>query len=119
MDLVDVIYVTVREFPRHELFGLSAQMRSAATSVPLNIAEGQGRHSFREFRQFLRRARASLMELETQIEIARRQRYISDHAADALFDNCQRVVSFVTSRSRFGERRTANESIIRMKSPKR
>ncbi|HYU23686.1 MAG TPA: four helix bundle protein [Thermoanaerobaculia bacterium] len=43
MDLVDAVYRTVRRFPREELFVLSAQMRSAAVSIPCNIAEGCGR----------------------------------------------------------------------------
>ena len=114
MDLVDFVYGVVREFPRDELFGLTSQMRRSATSAPANIAEGRGRHSFREFRVFLRRARASLMELETHVEIARRQHYISDETAKKLFADSLRVVQLInglirnlSGRIRLGDRRPA------------
>jgi len=69
-------------FPRHEVFGLAAQMRRAAVSVPSNIAEGRGRNTAREYRQFLYQARGSAYELETQIEIARQLGYLE--AAEAM-----------------------------------
>ncbi len=84
MDLVDDIYATVHGFPNYELFALSQQMRKAAVSIPTNIAEGHGRFSFRDFRHFLREARASGLELETEILIAVKQRYISEEQANAL-----------------------------------
>ncbi|HUU13476.1 MAG TPA: four helix bundle protein [Terriglobia bacterium] len=58
-----------RVFPRDEKFGLVAQMRRAAISIPSNIAEGQARHTTKEFIQFLSHAEGSLAELETQLEI--------------------------------------------------
>ena len=76
MDLVDEIYRTVLAFPKYETYALSLQMRKAAMSTPCNIAEGHGRFSLRDFRHFLREARASGLELETEITIASRQRYI-------------------------------------------
>ncbi|HEV2720919.1 MAG TPA: four helix bundle protein [Thermoanaerobaculia bacterium] len=84
MDLVDAVYRTVRRFPREELFVLSAQMRKAAISIPCNIAEGCGRWTAAEQRQFARHARGSVLELQTQIEIARRQDFIDDHRSKAL-----------------------------------
>ena len=84
MDLVDAVYRTVRRFPREELFVLSAQMRSAAISIPCNIAEGCGRWTNKEQQQFARHARGSVLELQTQIEIARRQDFIDRHQGDAL-----------------------------------
>jgi four helix bundle protein len=65
------IYRLTREFPREELYGLSTQIRHAAVSVPSNIAEGHGRMSTGEYRQFLGFARGSNFELQTQLEIAR------------------------------------------------
>ncbi len=58
-------------FPREELYGLTSQIRRSAVSIPSNIAEGQGRLSTGEFRQFLGVARGSNCELQTQIEIVR------------------------------------------------
>ena len=70
------IYRCTREFPKDELYGITSQMRRAAISVPSNIAEGSGRHSRKEFVQFLYRARGSLLELENQVEISRELGYL-------------------------------------------
>jgi four helix bundle protein len=71
LDLVVRIYRLTRNFPREELYGLTSQIRRAAVSVPSNVAEGQGRLSSGEFRQFLGIARGSNFELQTQLEVAR------------------------------------------------
>jgi len=71
MEMVTEIYRLTRNFPKEEMYGLVSQMRRAAVSIPSNIAEGQGRQSKGEFRQFLGIARGSYAELETQIEIAK------------------------------------------------
>jgi len=60
-----------QDFPREEQYGLTSQIRRAAVSVASNIAEGQGRLSAGEFRQFLGIARGSNFEVQTQLEIAR------------------------------------------------
>lgn len=62
--LVTEIYRLSRAFPKEEIYGLTSQLRRAAVSVPANIAEGWGRNMTREFIQFLRTARGSLLELE-------------------------------------------------------
>jgi four helix bundle protein len=64
------VYRATEQFPKNELFGLTNQMRRAAVSVASNIAEGQGRGSKPDFAHFLCMARGSLLELETQLEIA-------------------------------------------------
>jgi four helix bundle protein len=71
IELAAEVYRLSRTFPREELYGMSAQMRSAAVSVGSNIAEGQGRLTRGEFRQFLGIARGSNCELQTQLEIAK------------------------------------------------
>ncbi len=70
------VYRTTDQFPRHELYGLSNQLRRAAVSIPSNIAEGKGHRSDREFGHFLFHARGSLLEVQTQIMIARELQYI-------------------------------------------
>lgn len=64
------IYLLTKAYPREELYGLVSQSRRAVVSIASNIAEGQGRGSSREFRQFLLIAKGSLAELETQIILA-------------------------------------------------
>jgi four helix bundle protein len=71
MQLTVVIYRLTKDFPREEIYGLTSQIRRAAVSVPSNIAEGQGRPSTGEFKQFLGIARGSNCEIQTQLEIAR------------------------------------------------
>lgn len=64
--LVKQVYALTRTFPADEKFGLVAQMRRAAVSIPSNIAEGQSRHTTNEFVRFLSLAEGSLAELDTQ-----------------------------------------------------
>jgi four helix bundle protein len=71
MQLTVSVYRLTQTFPREELYGLTSQIRRSAVSIPSNIAEGQGRTSAGEFRQFLGIARGSNCELQTQLEIAR------------------------------------------------
>ena len=71
MLLIKDIFDLTRQFPKEELFSLTAQMRRASYSIPCNIAEGAGRKSRRELLQFLNIALGSLIELETQLDIAK------------------------------------------------
>ena len=72
------IYQLTKDFPKEEIYGLRAQIRRAAVSIPSNIAEGQGRSSTGEFRLFLGHAYGSLCEVETQLIIAQKLAYISE-----------------------------------------
>ncbi|OGY51125.1 MAG: four helix bundle protein [Candidatus Buchananbacteria bacterium RIFCSPHIGHO2_02_FULL_56_16] len=76
MELVVAIYTLTDQLPDAEKYGLTAQMRRAAISIPSNIAEGRRRSSRKDFRQFLIIAYGSGAELETQIEIAKRLSFI-------------------------------------------
>ena len=78
MELVELLYKSTQTFPKEELYGLTAQMRRSAISVPSNIAEGAARKSKKEYIQFLYIALGSLSELETQLDLAIRLKYSQD-----------------------------------------
>ncbi len=79
VDLVEHIYNISQNWPKHEQFGLTNQVRRAAVSVPSNIAEGQARQHTSEFRQFLFIALGSLAEVHTQLLIATRLGYVNQN----------------------------------------
>jgi len=74
---VEIYRSTAQSFPREERYGLTQQLRRSAASVPSNLAEGCGRRTEEEFRQFLYLARGSLYEVEYQLHLAARLGYIS------------------------------------------
>ena len=84
MKFVTEIYDSTQRFPSEERYGLTNQLRRASVSVPSNIAEGRARFSQKEFHHFLSQARGSLVEIETQLLIARNLKYIQPAKADEL-----------------------------------
>lgn len=74
--LVQQIYKATGVFPKHEIYGLTSQMRRAAVSIPSNISEGAARQTKKELINFLHIARGSLSELDTQLDIALNLGYI-------------------------------------------
>lgn len=93
MKLVEDIYALTHTFPKEEVFGLTSQLRRAAVSVPANIAEGAARNGSKELLQFLGIASGSLSEVDTLVEIAWRQGYVSE--TGHLFERIQRVTSLL------------------------
>src|SRR5450755_4980794 len=84
MKFVIDIYQATQDFPSEERYGLTNQLRRACVSVPSNIAEGQARFSQKEFHHFLNQARGSLVEIETQLLIAKELKYLQPARAEGL-----------------------------------
>jgi four helix bundle protein len=84
--LAKIVYQITQSFPSAEKFGLIAQMRRAAVSVPSNIAEGQDRHTTGEFIQFISHAEGSLAELDTQLILSIELQSCRDGATDSAFE---------------------------------
>lgn len=106
MNLVELIYSATADFPRSEEFGLAAQMRRAAISIPSNVAEGNVRKSTKEYHRFLSIALGSVAELETQVEIARRLRFMPEAEALLISQKSQEVGKMLNGlrRSLYGRR---------------
>ncbi len=78
MDLAKEVYAIVKLLPKEELFALSDQIRRAVVSIPSNIAEGCGRESKSQMKNFLRIAKGSAAELETQLLLCKEIGYVDD-----------------------------------------
>ena len=80
------VYRCTEGFPKREVYGITQQMRRAAVSVASNIAEGKGHRSDREFTHFLYHARGSLLELQTQLLIAKELQYLSGDQSESVLE---------------------------------
>ena len=89
--LVKEIYLITEKFPKSESYGLTNQIRRAAVSIPSNIAEGQGRNSSKEFRQFLSIALGSVAETETQLIIAKEINFLRNDELEPLLVTVDRI----------------------------
>lgn len=85
------IYHHTAEFPPHEQFGLTNQLRRAGVSIPSNIVEGYERGSNKEFKQFLSIARGSTGEVRVQLEIAKDVGYVEADVFETLFSQATEV----------------------------
>lgn len=84
MELAEAVYRHSVDFPREETWGLRQQIRRAVTSIPSNIAEGQGRGTTKEFLHFRRISRGSLNELVTQMLLATRFGFVNAESSTAI-----------------------------------
>jgi four helix bundle protein len=91
MGLAEACYLLTKRFPRDELFGMTSQIRRAATSVPANIAEGYGRNSKGDYIQFLRISQGSLKELETHLMLSTRIGLVAESGTKNLLEECDRL----------------------------
>src|SRR5205809_4951969 len=109
MALAEDCYRATSEFPRDEIYGMTAQMRRAAVSIPANIAEGYGRDQTGSFMQFLRIAQGSARELETHLILAERIALVDQEAVAPLQELCERVSKMLRPLIRSLEARGANK----------
>jgi four helix bundle protein len=91
MGLAEASYLLTKRFPKDELFGMIAQIRRAATSVPANIAEGYGRNSRGEYVQFLRISQGSLKEPETHLMLCSRVGLLAEPETRNILEKCDRI----------------------------
>lgn len=95
MDLTVRIYEATATLPNDERFGLTSQLRRAAASIPMNIAEGSGNSSNKEFCRFLEITLRSGYEVLTGIEIAKRLRYMSTSVAAELTKELREIIAMI------------------------
>lgn len=93
IDFVIEIYKLTEKFPKSELYGLTNQMRRAAVSIASNLAEGAGRNSKKEFKQFLSISQGSIAELETQLIISEKLGFCS--GIDDLFSELDEISKMI------------------------
>lgn len=90
-DLAVAVYQQTQAFPREELYGLTSQLRRAASSVPANIVEGSARESQRDYLHFLHIARGSLVEAQYFLHLASRLGYLNEVDATRLHQQTKQV----------------------------
>ncbi|MBB5519634.1 four helix bundle protein [Amphiplicatus metriothermophilus] len=97
MSLAEACYHRTKDFPREETFGLTAQIRRAAASIPANIAEGHGRENSGSFVQFLRVAQGSVKELETHLLLSGRIGLAEGSTMEPLLQQCEEIGKMLRS----------------------
>lgn len=105
MELVRVVYEVTSLLPSEEKFGLVSQMRRAAVSIPSNIAEGAARRGNKDSIQFYVVARASLSELDTQVELCRSLNLLSPSHVSLLTPHIDATDSLLSGLIRFKKER--------------
>ena len=97
IEIVTDIYTLTKKFPKEELFSLTSQLRRSAISIPSNIAEGFKRFHNKEYKQFLFITLGSCAELETQIIIAKKLKYINKNEEAKLIEKLDHICRMTSS----------------------
>ena len=100
VDLVDAVYLTSRQFPKEEIYGLTSQFRRAVLSISLNISEGSG-GTKKEFLRFLRTASNSLKECIVCITVAKRQNFLSTKEHDELREKLVEISKMISGLKKY------------------
>ncbi len=112
MNFVTRVYTLTRDFPQHEQFGLTNQLRRATTSIPLNIAEGAGSDSPNEFGRFLNIALKTTYETMTALELSVRLQYAVQDRVEPLLKEADEIAAMIVGLSK-SLRTRANYKTIR------
>lgn len=104
MKFARAVYVATRGFPDEEKYGLTSQLRRASVSIPSNIAEGYGRKSNKELHRFLGHSIGSVLEAETQLELARDFGFLQEHVVANLLQQTQHLVKVMNGLRSWSEK---------------
>jgi len=96
MELIEEIYEVTKNFPKDELYGLTNQVRRAAVSIAMNIAEGSGADSDMEFKRFLIIALRSTYEVMCGIEVSIKLRYITEEKGNKILNQLEELSAMIT-----------------------
>jgi len=96
VEYADIVYSVTRRFPAEERFGLTTQLRRSAVSVSSNIAEGTSRASDMDFARFIEIAYGSLLESVSEMEIAKRQGFLSDEVSNKAYKRAQTLARMLS-----------------------
>jgi four helix bundle protein len=110
MDLSMLAYGITSDFPKHEIYGLSSQMRRASVSISSNLAEGSARGSRKDFRQFVIIARGSNAELQTQLLLTKRLGYVPESMIEDALRLTQQIGRMLSGLSLFLKTKPATKA---------
>lgn len=97
VEFVSFIYTITELFPQTEIYGITNQLRRGAVSIPSNISEGASRRGIKDRRRFYEIARSSLVEMDTQLEISIRLKYINESQITELSERINHVFAMLTN----------------------
>jgi len=84
IEIASLVYTVTKNFPKHEMYGLTSQINRCSVSIPSNIAEGCSRATAKDFSRFLEISIGSAFEMETQLEIAQKLNYLNSESFNSI-----------------------------------